>query len=309
MGELRIGFASMRVLIVGDSNSGKTTFLGLLYATQVRSGSDKADSYRFHAPPESLEEISLVFQQLMSGAFPDAVTKQAVGGISFQVGYRRSGFLHGREWAPGPSPTLRFSLLRNAVEAISRLRMRSAVADAGLKDLDDSDAVAILVDSTKLVAAGETPGRPLSDYDGAIESLLNEIQRSQESGGRRLLHSIFVFSKFDRVRPEVLRAANVAAAPPPVGKIGPRAAYAEALLNRNLPRTLAKLGARERGDLRFAKSVCFFSWVRVEETANGQPGRIRLRRSEMAGWEPDYSSLEYLALLQYLGSIAVRSGD
>ena len=34
----------LEVAIVGEPGSGKTTFLGLLYATQVRFGSDQADS-------------------------------------------------------------------------------------------------------------------------------------------------------------------------------------------------------------------------------------------------------------------------
>src|SRR5687767_2948741 len=81
----------LNIAIVGDVDSGKTTFLGLLYATQVRSGSNRTDDFRFHAPPASLEAISLVFQQLMSGMFPDPVTKQGITEISFQLGSRRTG--------------------------------------------------------------------------------------------------------------------------------------------------------------------------------------------------------------------------
>src|SRR5438552_6359157 len=81
-----------RVVIVGDRNSGKTTFLGLLYAAQVKFGSDKADGFRFHAAFESLDEISGVFQRLMSGSFPDAATKEGVREVSFRFGYPKNGF-------------------------------------------------------------------------------------------------------------------------------------------------------------------------------------------------------------------------
>ena len=305
----------LQVVIVGDRDSGKTTFLGLMYATQVRAGSDRTDDFRFHAPFESLQAITLIFQQLMSGSFPDPATKQGVKGMSFNLGYRRTGLgiltlLRARRWASGAFSTLRFTLLRTLSEEISRLLKGSSVVDGRLESILDSDAVAILVDSTKLAVKGERPELgSMSGYDGAVESLLNAMRRLREGGGRRLLHPIFIFSKFDRVRPEVIRAANVAEAPPSVGKMGPRAAYAEALLDLGLPRTLARVRARERGGLRFAKPAYFFSWMRVEEAVNGQPGRIRLRRSEMAGWEPDYSSQEYLALLEYLGNIAVQSGE
>ncbi len=302
----------LQVVIVGDRDSGKTTFLGLLYATQVRSGSDKTDNLRFHAPFESLEAITLLFQQLMSGSFPDPVTKQAVNEISFQVGYRRAGLgilRRARGWAPGASSTLRFTLMRTQREEISRLYMGSSVADETLKNIHDIDAVAILVDSTKLAVKGELPEPgPMSRFDGAIESLLTFSQRLREPGRRRLLQPIFIFSKFDRVRPEVLRAAKVGAAPPPIGRMGPRAAYAGALLDHNLPRTFAKIRAGKGGEPRFAKPAYFFSWVRTEDAAPGQPERIRLRRSDTAGWGLDYSSHECLAFLGCLGDIAVRSG-
>src|SRR2546422_11591714 len=80
-----------RVVIVGDRNSGKTTFLGLLYAAQVKFGSDKADGFRFHAAFESLDEISGVFPRLMSGSFPDAATKEGIREIAFRLGHPRAG--------------------------------------------------------------------------------------------------------------------------------------------------------------------------------------------------------------------------
>ncbi len=79
------------VVIVGDRESGKATFLSLLYATQVKSGSDASDAFRFHADVDSLDEISEAFEQLMSGRFPDSATKEGMRGITFHLGYRRAG--------------------------------------------------------------------------------------------------------------------------------------------------------------------------------------------------------------------------
>src|SRR5213080_1666897 len=81
-----------RVVIVGDRNSGKTTFLGLLYAAQVKFGSDKADGFRFHAAFESLDEISGVFQRLMSGSFPDAATRRGSARSRSASAIRRQGW-------------------------------------------------------------------------------------------------------------------------------------------------------------------------------------------------------------------------
>src|SRR2546426_10000849 len=80
-----------RVVIVGNRNSGKTTFLGLLYAAKVKCGSEKADDFRFHASFESLDEISGVFQRLMSGAFPDSGTKEGVRESAFRLSPPRPG--------------------------------------------------------------------------------------------------------------------------------------------------------------------------------------------------------------------------
>ena len=305
----------LQVVIVGDRDSGKTTFLGLLYATQVKSGSDKADDFRFHATFESLEEITVVFQRLMSGSFPDSATKEGIHEISFHLGYRRSrprvlSLLRSREWSPGAFATFRFILLRTLDQEIARLLKGSSVADGKLRDALDGDAVAVLVDSTKLAVNGEDPHLgPMGKYDAAVESLLTAIQRWRQRGGRGLLYPIFILSKFDRVSPEALRAANLEAAPPRVGKKGPRAAYAEALLDHNLPRTLAKVRARERGGLRFAMPSYFFSWVRTEGAVHERSGRVRRRRSGVAGWEPDYSRDEYIAFLECLRDIAARTGE
>src|SRR2546430_14659620 len=70
------------VVIVGDRGSGKTTVLALLYAAQVKSGATRADDFRFHVGLESLEEISEVFQQLMSGSFPDSAAKEGISSIT-----------------------------------------------------------------------------------------------------------------------------------------------------------------------------------------------------------------------------------
>ena len=295
----------LEVVIVGERNSGKTTFLGLLYATQVRFGSDKADSLRFHATIESLEMITLVYQQLMSGTFPDPVTKQAIGDMSFQLGYRRGRA--GKDWSPDEFTTIHLTLKGTGVGGTHRPQSSSSVTGGGLNGRDgSSDVVVVLVDSTKLAAKGEPaePG-PLSSLDGAVASLLAGIQRPSDRGAR--LYPIIILSKFDRVRPEALRTAQVAAAPPAARDARRRAAYTEALLSPNLPRTLAILRSREKDRSGFAKPAYLFSWVRTE-TAPGVPDRIRLRRIEVAGWEPDYSSSECLSFLGYLADISAHSG-
>lgn len=304
-----------RVVIVGDKNSGRTTFLGLLYTAQVKFGSDKADGFRFHAAFESLDEIANVFQRLMSGSFPDSATKEGIREITFRLGYRRPvrGIFsrqRSRGWASDGFVSFNMVMLKAFEDEMARPGERSSIADATLRDALGSDAMVIMVDARKLATAAEDPAlAPLGKYDAAVESLLSAIQRSRAHGARALFHPIFVFSKFDRVDPAALRLATLDNAPPAISKKRPRAAYAKALLDRNLPRTMAKLAARERRALEFAEPSYFFSWVRTDEAVSAGAERVRLRRSGAGGWEPDYSSDEYLAFLECLWDIGAATKD
>lgn len=298
------------IVIVGDRESGKTTFLTLLYAAQVKSGSDREDSFRFHAAFDSLDEMSAAFQQLMSGSFPDAFTKEGIRGITFHFSYRKSGIgilsrLRSRGGTPGASTSFHFILLRNLDEEMERFRRGSSLANAALRDVLESDAIAILVDSTNLATKEEDRQLgPRGRYDAAVESMLTVLQRSKGQGGRERLYPIFIFSKFDSVDPKALKAAGVEGTPPDLRKTGARAAYAEALLEYSLPRTMAKVRARETPGRAFAAAAYFFSSVRTETTAATQRPKVRLRRIGGAGWEPDYASDEYLGLLEWFWKIA-----
>lgn len=303
----------LRVAIVGHQGSGKTTFLGLLYAALVKSGSDKSDDLRFRVDLESLEEITVLFQRLMSGSFPDSATKEGIHGLSLDVGFRKSNrgaFLrHGsRKWTADSTTTVHFTLSGSLDEHTPGLFSGSTIGTGRWRDVLDADAVLILADSTKLAAKGEdAESSPIRTYDRRVESLFTAIRRWRSRGGREVLHPIFVLSKFDAVMPDVLQAANVDPAPPDVAKTAPRAAYASALLKPNLPRTLATVAEKGHGRMRFAEPDYFFSWVRTETKDSSASEKIRLRRIGGGGWEPDYSREEYLALVDALGEIAART--
>jgi hypothetical protein len=303
----------LRVAVVGDHGSGKTTFLGLLYAALVRSGSDKSDQLRFRVNFESLEEITVLFQRLMSGTFPDSATKEGIHGLSIEVGFRkpnRGAFLRlgSRKRTADASTTVHFTLPGSLDEKTPGLFSGGTIGTGPWRDVLDADAVLILVDSTKLVAKGEDDeSSPVRPYDRRVESLLTAIRRWRSRDGREVLYPIFVLSKFDAVTPDILRAANIDPAPPEAGKAGPRAAYARALLEPNLPRTLATVEEAGGTRLRFATPTYVFSWVRTEAKTPAASERIRLRRIDGGGWEPDYSRDEYLAVVDALGEIAART--
>ena len=299
-----------RVVIVGDRNSGKTTFLGLLYAAQVKFGSEKADDFRFHASFESLDEISGVFQRLMSGAFPDSATREGVREVTFRLSPPRPklGIVWRRKRNPvsDDSDLFRLILLKSFEDDMARsLETGSSVGHMTLNEALVSDAIVIMVDATELAASDEqAPHAPMAKVDAAVEALLTAIQRSRAHGEATSVHPIFVFSKFDRVDPDSLRLLNLESAPPDVRKRGPHLAYGRTLADRNMPKTIAAIKARKDRGLRFEAPAYFFSWVRTDNAASGRGEKIRLRHSGAVGWEPDFSSDEYLAFLTCLGDIA-----
>src|SRR5439155_15829247 len=146
-------------------------------------------------------------------------------------------------------------------------------------------------------------------YDTAVESLLSAVRRSRPRGSRRPIHPIVVFSELALLHDREPAPQNLAGTPPHIKKTGPRSAYAEALLEASLPRTIERVRARDRDASPFAKPSYFFSSVRTEAATAKQRAKIRLRRTNGAGWEPDYSADEYRALLERLWTIASNAGE
>lgn len=305
----------LRVAIVGDHGSGKTTFLGLLYAALVSAGADRTDNLRFHAGYESLEEITLLFQRLMSGSFPDAATKEGVHGMRLELALRRPkagglSRLGPKGWTADVSTTIHFTLAGDLPEEGDRVLRPTSKDHETWGDVLDSDVLLIFADVTTIVPKG-ADGKPdaAMPSDAPLASLLSTIERWRSKGGRRTLHPIFVLSKFDLISPQVRRAAGLSANPPGVDETAARASYATSLLASTLPRTLAKVESPERGRLRLARPAYFFSWVRTEPRGPGRADKIRLHRADGAGWEIDASKAEHLALIERLAEIASQTKD
>jgi len=305
----------LHVALIGDRGSGKTTFLGLLYATLVRSGSDSADDLRFHTTFESLEEVTTLFQQMMSGGFPDAAVKEGLHELSFTLGLRKAkhGFLPrlgSRKWNADAGTSLQFTMPGSLGEERPGFLQGSTIGTGPWRDVLDADAIILLADSANLAPKGDpsSPG-PMATYDGQVDALLAAIQRWRSRSGHEVLHPIFLLSKFDSVKAEVLKAMNLEADPPGPAEVAARAAYAGTLLSPNLPRTLATVQGGRGGRMRFDKPTYFFSWVRTETKDSSASEKIRLRRIDGGGWEPDYSRDEYLGLLECLADIAAKTKD
>src|SRR3989442_12386797 len=76
----------MPCALLGDRASGKTTFLGLLYAAQVKYGTGVQDDFRFHAPLASLNVMSAVYEGMKDARFPSATLKKEITELGFIFG-------------------------------------------------------------------------------------------------------------------------------------------------------------------------------------------------------------------------------
>ncbi len=305
----------LNVAILGDHGCGKTTFLGLVYTTLVSTGSSKEDDLRFHLAYDSMEEITGLFQRLMSGAFPDSASKEGIHGLTIELDVPGAG--HGllsrfgsRKRSDTSAKTVRLSLPGSLDETKPGLMHGSTFGTGPWRDALDADVLVLLVDSAKLQpTAADSKTGPMAEYDARLAGMLVAVQRWRTSGGRPILYPVFAFSKFDAVSPAALKAANQDAAPPEPVKTGARTAYAKGFLATSLPRTLDILDGETGKKLRFAPSRFLFSSVRTEPGTPGDPEKIKLGRTASGGWEPDYSADEYRAFLRWLAGVAAETAD
>src|SRR5207247_5519234 len=79
----------MPCALLGDRASGKTTFLGLLYSAQVKYGTGVQDDFRFHAPIQSLNIMSAVYEGMKDGRFPSATLMEEITELGLVFGYLR----------------------------------------------------------------------------------------------------------------------------------------------------------------------------------------------------------------------------
>jgi hypothetical protein len=61
---------TINVAVIGDKDTGKTTFLALLYAAQIRYSDHSDGEFRFYIDPNSLDPISSEYSRMHMGGWP-----------------------------------------------------------------------------------------------------------------------------------------------------------------------------------------------------------------------------------------------
>ncbi len=317
--------------ILGERACGKTTFLGLLYAAQVRYGTRVVDTFRFHAPLQSLRLMSQVYEGMKDSRFPGATLKDEMTHIEFMFGYRKalSGRLpavfRDKNWV-NPFAKLTFAAYDVSGEDVQEFIDSGVAASPIIQQLLKSHVVVILADCSRMTTAIDSPAfRQMLHYDSEVATLLVALQtykkqeqsRMESQGlgdGSTMIYPAIVLSKFDSLRDDVLAKLGLHRGIPDGSQLRRRKEYAEALLRVFMPQTLSQIRGGKVAGVSFDHAAYFFSWVRTESAEAGmQPvGAPRIVRKEFSaegGAEPDFSYDDYVAFIEHFRGVANKAPD
>ena len=318
----------MPCALLGDRASGKTTFLGLLYAAQVKYGTGVQDDFRFHAPIGSLSLMSNVYEGMKDGRFPSATLKEEITELGFIFGYLRKVvgklpyYIRNQNWVK-PFSTLRFSAYDVSGEDIEEFIETGIASRPLIQQLLKSVVVVVLVDCSKMTTEIDTPGyKKMLRYDSTVAKLLvafqtykrQEYDRLKDSGVKAdppRIYPAFVLSKFDTLKDDVLARLGLHRGFPENKRA--RKEYAEALLRVFVPQTLSQIRGGKIAGVSMDKAAYFFSWVRTEQHEGmepvGQPKIVRTGFAPEGGGEPDFAYDEYVEFIEHFRDIAHKIPD
>ncbi len=290
-------------LVVGEPNSGRTTFVGLLYTAVVRFGTEEADRFRFSAERESIRRLEAIYGALGSGRFPEADLLREDEPLRFVFGFRRSGF--GRLPRPGGDDeefdAIPVHVGGMAADEVAELGAHAPVLDDPTRRLLQSSVVIALINAAAVPPApGGIDGLPIARYDLELAGTLETVARYlalQRARKARRLYPLFVLTQFDRIPEATLRAFGAPAGEPTSWSKTDRAAFGSQVLDTHLPETSRFLNRGREARVVTAPPTWFFSELALEQDRAGETRIRRRSRIPLGGWEPEYPYEEYRALL------------
>jgi hypothetical protein len=299
------------VLVVGDRGSGLTTFVGLLYAAQLRLGTEEQDEFRFSADRETIRQLEGIYGELVAGRFPEWDLDWETHPLSFVFGFRRGKL--GRFGSHGSNGDTGFDTVRVQVggipaEDLSELAEHDVVLDDAVRHLLRSPVVLAIVDASRLLptpGGAKTPA--LHGYDRMLAATFTVVGRflsAEHDRKLRSIYPIFVVTKFDRCLPETLAEVGAAEGPPAAWPSGMREVVGGRILERYLPATaLFFLRTKAEHAATVASPLWFYSSLQLVPDAKA-PRILRRSRVPVGGWEPEYPFEEYRVLIEHLARLA-----
>jgi hypothetical protein len=297
-------------LVLGDRGSGLTTFVGLLYAAQLRLGTEDRDEFRFSADRETIRQLESIYGELVAGRFPEWDVDWETHPLSFLFAFRSGKFGSVNFGANGSRgfDTVRVRVGGISVEEVSEFAERDAILEESTRRLLRSPVVLPLVDASRLRPPPEGPKDPaLTRYDRMLATTLEVVDRfllAERNRKARTMHPLFVVTKFDLCPPDTLSELHAPAGPPSSWPSNAREAVGRKILDLYFPvTTLVLLSMEARRDSTVAPPCWFYSGLRLS-TGPGALPIARRSRLPVGGWEPEYPFEEYRDLIEHLARLA-----
>ncbi len=323
----------MPTAILGDRAAGKTTFIGLLYAAQIRFTNDPAnkDVFRFYADPTALSIIRKLYENLKTSAWPDGTTKGQKSMLRFTFGYEK--MLHGavlpqwmreRDWIH-PFATINFNVYDVAGEDIQDMTktpdgVQSKKLTDIAKSLLESRVLVMLIDTSKITEDCDSDEyRSMLEYDGIMATLISMIAQynsEKPDPKERKIYPVIVFTKFDTLFQDE-NAVMIKDMEIPkdiktyadLNNSNIRRDYCEKILRNFFGQTLALLKGGKLMNVSFDRTEYFFSYVNTKFGKDGKAVPNQRKILDGAGHEIDFSYDEYARFIMHFKKIANEMPD
>ena len=306
----------MNIAIIGDKDSGKTTFLVLLYAAQIKYSDVSEGEFRFYINPQSIKIISEEYNRMQLGNWPSDKLITRVNGVSFLYGREDDSAINNIMKIFGkpkaiPTITLNFSIYdfsdSELSEIINSNTMTYKNISKKVESLLGTRVLIITLDSSKLKrsrSSQEKVKKKVADQnleagknnDACISNALANIYRYK----RDKIYPIFVFTKFDLIDPRVLFDLKLPKRAPAINNLANRKKFAERLLTKYYPNTLKMI----KGDKKINyDGQCFFTKIATQKNSDGSLSPA-LRPKKEFGYELDCSYQEFNGFIEYIENIS-----
>jgi len=315
----------MPAAILGDRACGKTTFLALLYSSQIKYTNEPVNKgkFKFFASPATVNFMGDMYNALKAGTWPDATAKGQRTKVQFLFGFKRiiagaiPGWVKRKAWM-SPYNTIQFSVYDVAGEDVNDLiRTPDGVMNedipADVKELLESRVLVILIDASRISAKPRSkPFLDMMDYDkktATLISLVAEYNSRKDDPAQRRIYPVFVFTKFDAVNKKLLTDMKIGEKYPAIKDQKKRLVYAETIMRNFYPQTLALIRGGQLKNVSFDDAGYYYSELTSEFNEDGVPVPVIKTMTGGSGHELDYSYPEYVGFIDHFKAITNSMPD
>jgi hypothetical protein len=303
---------TMDIAIIGESNSGKATFLVLLYAAQIRYSefsANKECEFRFYINPSDIEKISSEYNQMQMGNWPTEKLAHMKKPISFLYGKTKetsaSKFLGLFGKIPEPNTfSANFSIYDlsdpDMAEVVNNESMTYMNILPKVEGLLASRLILIVLDSAKIHKKTTKQNHDQSPkVDKQITTSLSNITRFK----RKTIHPIIIFTKSDSMNNHYLTSLRLPSNVPGVKNPKARKLLAEKLMANKYPNTLNIL--RKNRKINYENVVYVFSSIKTVRKKSGKVAPA-LKLTPDAGYVLDCEYNEFIYFIEQLERISEK---